>query len=238
MRGLKKQERNAIEAVAKRFSAAWEEGSDPRDVYLVAGGKRIAVDIRTLKRRGAGQSKAVEPRLRFDKVATRLTERLKRSLGKTVPQGMTVLLTVTAPIRLPSKTAAAIEERIRGLAGGDPGGDSKDTIYGNRVQIRVFRDPSNRVPGRLAPKLIAFVHNPDVEAALFFSMTRELLELSSVGVGGRATKRAAGWLVAISTRGIAALEAYRYVYSQLGVVTSFQKVLVVFGDGRVGLLRG
>jgi hypothetical protein len=68
-------------------------------------GKRVAVDITTLKRRGAGEGNAAKPRLRFDKVATRLIERLQATLGETVPDGTTVLLTITAPIRLPSKTA-------------------------------------------------------------------------------------------------------------------------------------
>jgi hypothetical protein len=75
MRDLKKQERTAIEAVARRFSATWEKGSDPPDAYIMVAGKRVAVDITTLKRRGTGQGNAAKPRLRFDKVATRLIER-------------------------------------------------------------------------------------------------------------------------------------------------------------------
>ena len=110
MRYLKKQERTAIEAVARRFSATWEKGSDPPDAYIMVARKRVAVDITTLKRRSTGQGNAAKPRLRFDKVATRLTERLQATLGETVPNGMTVSLTITAPIRLPSKTAASPEE--------------------------------------------------------------------------------------------------------------------------------
>jgi hypothetical protein len=77
MRDFEKQERTAIEAVARRFSATWEQGGDPPDAYIMVAGKRVAVDITTLKRRGAGQDHAAEPRLRFDKVATRLIERLQ-----------------------------------------------------------------------------------------------------------------------------------------------------------------
>jgi len=94
MRDLKKQERTAIEAVARRFSATW----DPLDSYIMVAGKRVAVDITTLKRRGTGQGNAAKPRLRFDKVATRLIEPLQASLCETVPDGMTVLLTITAPV--------------------------------------------------------------------------------------------------------------------------------------------
>jgi len=82
MRDLNQQERNAIEAVARRFSATWEKGSDPPDAYVMVAGKRVAVDITTLKRRGTGQGTAAKPRLRFDKVATRLMESLQAILGR------------------------------------------------------------------------------------------------------------------------------------------------------------
>jgi hypothetical protein len=103
MRNLKKQERAAIEAVASRFSATWEEGSGPPDATIVVAGQRVAVDITTLKPRGTSEGKAARLRLRVERVVTGLVERLQASLGETVPDAMTVLLTVTAPIRLPSK---------------------------------------------------------------------------------------------------------------------------------------
>ena len=86
-----------------------------------------------------GQGKDAKPRLRFDKVATRLIERLQATLVETVPQGMTVLLTITAPIRLPSKTTASLEEKTQSLlARGSSGRDEKATIHGNRVRMRLF----------------------------------------------------------------------------------------------------
>src|ERR1700694_3660956 len=175
MRDLKKQERTAIEAVARRFSATWENGSDPPDAYIMVARERVAVDITTLKRRGTGQGNAAKPRLRFDKVATRVIERLQATLGETVPDGMTVLLTITAPIRLPSKTAAALEDKIQTLLGrGSPGRDEKDTVHGNRVKIRLLRGESAQ-----APKMIGFVHNSDSDPFLLLNMTGELLELVS-----------------------------------------------------------
>src|SRR5215831_2042263 len=207
MSDLKNHERTAIGAVARRFSATWEKGSDPSDAYIMVAGKRVAVDITTLKRRGAGQGTAAKLRLRFDKVATRLIERLQATLGETVPDGMTVLLTITAPIRLPSKTAAALEDKIQTLLGrGSPGRDEKDTIHGNRVQIRLLRNKSER-----APKMIGFVHNSDSDPLLLFNMTRELLELISGEAGRRATRFGGyRWLVVLSAAGSSCLEAYRY----------------------------
>ena len=85
-----------------------------------------------------------------------------------------------------------------------------------------------------APKLIGFVHNTDSDPLLLFDLTREWLELMSAETGGR-TKGPAGdrWLVVVSARSASCLEAYRYIYSQLRMGTGFNKVLMVFGDGRV-----
>ena len=230
MRDLKKQERTALEAVARRFSATWEKSSDAADAYIVVAGKRVAVDIATLKVRGGGQGDEAKPRLRFDRVATRLMERLQGTLYETVPDGMTVLLTVTAPIRLPAKTAASLEDKIQTLLGRkSPGRDEKDTIHGNGVQIRILRDKSGR-----APKMIGFVHNSDSDPLLLLNMTSELLEL----VGAEAGRAGDRWLVVIGARGILCLEAYRYIYSQLRVATHFQKIVMVFGNGSVGILTG
>jgi hypothetical protein len=233
MRDLNKQERAAIEAVAREISATWENGSDPPDAYLMAAGKRVAVDIRTLKQRGTGQSNAAKPRLRFDKVATRLMERLQASLRETVPDGMTVVLTITAPIRLASKTAASLEDKIQTLVRRRSAGrDEKDTIHRNRVQIRILRHQSER-----GPKVIGFVHNTDSDPLLLLNMTGDLLELVSAETGRRApTPGGDRWLVVISAGGSSCLDAYRYIYSQLGMAAGFDKVLMVFGDESVGTL--
>jgi hypothetical protein len=233
MRDLK--ERTAIEAVARRFSAKWETGGDLPDTYIVVAGKRVAVDIAPLKRRGTGQGNADKPRLRFDKVATRLVERLQTTLDETVPDGTTALLTITAPIRLPSKTAASLEDKIQTLLERrTPARDEQDTIHGNRVWIRLLRDESEQ-----APKMIGFVHNSDSDPVLLLNMTTELLELLGARAGRRAPKLTGDrWLVVISGGGSSCLEAYRYIYSQLRIATNFKKILMVFGDGRVGTLAG
>ena len=233
IRDLNKQEQTAIDTVAKRFSATWEKGSDPPDAYIIIAGKRVAVDIATLKCRGTLRVNAPKPRLRFDKVATRVIERLKAALGVTVPEGMTVLLTITAPIHLASKTTAALEDKIHTMLGREsPSRDEKITIHGNRVQIRVLRDASKR-----APKMIGFVHNPDSDRLLLLNTTDELLELISADADGQATRLAGDrWLVVISGRDISFLEIYRYICSQLRRASDFKKILMVFGDGRVEIL--
>ena len=146
--GTKNLKRAALDAVAKRFSATVAD-----DGHLLLAGKRVAVEFAILKRQGHVE----KTQLRFDKVVIRLMGRLQAALGKTVPDGMTVLLTVTAPIRLPSKTAGVLDEKILALLRRKSADkDEKETIHGNRVQIRLLRMASKQ-----APKLIGFVHNPE-----------------------------------------------------------------------------
>lgn len=235
MRDLKKQERMAIESVARRFRATWEKGRVPPHAYLTVAGQRVAVDIRTLNRRGAGHGHAAKPRLRFDKAATRVIERLRGTLAKTVPDGMTVVLTITAPIRVPSKTAGSLEDKIRTLLGRrSPGRDERSTIHGNRVRIRLLRGEAER-----APKMVGFVHNSDTDPRLLLNMTGALLEPLSAEASKRAPRQADDrWLVLMSAEGISCLEAYRDIHSQACLATVFRKILIVFRDGRVGVLTG
>jgi len=208
--------------------------NDSVDAIITAAGKRVEVNIGVLKGRATDRTNATIPHLRFDKVATRLMNRLQAGLRDTVPEGMTVLLTLTAPIRLPSKTAAALQDRINVLIQrGEPGRDVKDTIFRNRVQVRFLRE----VPEQ-APRMIGFVHNSDSDPPPFFQMTRQLLELAGDEALRRATRRAGDrWLVVKSADGSSCLQAYQYIYSRLRMPTGLKKTFIVFGDGRVATLN-
>lgn len=74
---------------------------------------------------------------------------------------MTVIFTVTAPIRLASKTAVALEGAIRALLTSrakQP--EIARTINGNRIRVRIVRAGATS-----QPHVIGFVHNPDPGAA-------------------------------------------------------------------------
>jgi len=216
-----KAERAAAEAVAGRFLAACDDASG--EARLFVAGKQIALDLATVKRCGGGRA----PRLRFDKVATRLVKRLQAAARETVPDKTTVLVAITAPIRLPAKTATALEDKLQtALRRGAPR-DQKTTIAGNRVCIRLLPSRSAQ-----APKLIGFVHNPGPDPRLLFDITRELLELTAAKARKRGF-RDARWLVLSSAAGIACLEPCRYIISELRETTDFEKILMVFRDGRV-----
>jgi hypothetical protein len=114
--------------------------------------KAIADDI--LRANGLSASKLG---LRFDRVVVRILGDL-RSFAETVaPRGVTVLVTLSAPIRSPAKTVDDLKREISALlSAGGPRGDQSATVHGNNVRMRLLEHSSSRTP-----KLIGFVHNPD-----------------------------------------------------------------------------
>jgi len=115
-----------------------------------------------------------EPRLRFDKTTLGLVKRLQTKLANSIPDGRTVVTTITAPIRQDSKTSSVLEGRIQELLATGRG-RLKTTIYGNRIQVRVLKGGAIRTA-----KLIGFVHNPELSRAREYSQQmRERGELRS-----------------------------------------------------------
>jgi hypothetical protein len=114
-----------------------------------------------------------KPRLRFDKVALRVVGDLKRTLGDGIPEGKTLIVTISAPIRLPSKTVAALEAEIRTRMTRQAAKlEFNKNINGNSIRVRLV---SHGFKGR--DKLIGFVHNLDLDPKpLVAATTKELLE--------------------------------------------------------------
>lgn len=107
--------------------------------------------------------------LRFDKVALELIERVRSGTSEVIPSGSTLVFTVTAPIRLSAKTAAALEDIVRAaLARRAASIDIKQMLHGNGVRIQLM-------PGRASHKVIGFVHNPEIAPELLLDVTRVVL---------------------------------------------------------------
>jgi hypothetical protein len=136
------------------------------------GNNRLSTELSvtetgTIEREITERIAAAKIRLRFDKVALRLVNDLKAALAKVVPDHQAVIFTVTAPIRLPAKTADAVEGLVRG---GLPDGDVRNTIHGNHVRLRHIAG----VPARM-PRVVVFVHNPEADANLILALTEARL---------------------------------------------------------------
>jgi hypothetical protein len=225
---MNKQVGVALEVVASKLGGTWQRSNENHDAEITVGGKRIVVDVVVLKRSGAGEHQI---RLRFDKVVFRLMQHLQNQVGQNLPDGRMALLTVTAPIRLPSKTAVAIEEKIR--SAGEQN-STRATIHGNRVRIRILRHGSPALP-----KVIGFVHNPDSDPRPLLKMTADLVGRirhdRSKLTTSPAVERA---LILADSEGISEVSAYRHVCSELHLAAVFQKIFVVFNKQRVEALEG
>lgn len=144
-----------------------------------------------------------------------------------------VLVTVTAPIRLPAKTAAALDQRMAVLLRRRPPvRPHKAVIHGNRVQMLVLPQAPPRTP-----KMLGFVHNDDDDPPQLFAMTRELLKLIGPAVSRPDSVNADRWLLLITSAAVSCLPVYRYLMSQLPMATGFNRVLMGFPDGNVAPLK-
>jgi hypothetical protein len=227
MSGLGQPAQAVIARVAKRFSGTWEADGGSPDAWLTIAGKRIAVDVTAISLSLAGRTR---PRLRFDRVVLGLLRRLRAGLTPIVPDGEAVVLTVTAPIRLPAQTAAALEKQIRDSLADGPGRlEIEEAICGNQVRARLVKGVSRRMP-----KVIGFVHNPDSDADVLLDLTQSMLQ--QIGAAADKPPPAAftgdRWLAVVHEDGLPHAETYRQVYAQLAASTDYTKALLVLA-GRV-----
>lgn len=227
----------AIEAVARRFSATWQPSNADSPVgFLTLDGERIAIEIAVIASKKTAGAGPTRPRLRFDRVALGLIARLQAGLVDFVPDGQTVVITITAPIWLAVKTAATVRETIRQrLERRAVRLRIDETINGNRVRARLVEDLSRR-----ASKVVGFVHNPDSDAKTLFDTAESLLRhIGAVaGTGKRKGFPGDRWLVLDCGAGHADPGTYRQVFSQLALPTDFKKILLVLSGGRVETLAG
>jgi hypothetical protein len=114
---------------------------------------------------GSGLS-AAKLGLRFDRVVVRVLGDLRAFADAAVPDGSTIVVTISAPIRLPAKTVEALREKIAALLDSADGADDQSgAVHGNQVSLRWVRSVAAQ------RKLVGFVHNPD-------SDPKQLLDLA------------------------------------------------------------
>jgi hypothetical protein len=183
--------------------------------HFKKAGRRVVVKTLTFKG-------VKEPRLRFDKTALGLVKRLESKLAKSIPDGRTVVTTITAPIRQDSKTGSVLEGRIQELLATGRG-RLKTTIYGNRIQVRVLKGGATRTT-----KLIGFVHNPQPNPEILFDVIRSAL--ACIGSNKRSTG-ADRWLIITNQHDDAPVETIRQVCLALRARTVFKRILLAQDDG-------
>ena len=82
------------------------------------------------------------------------------------------MFTVTAPIREPAKTAAAIIQIVRLMLPSVAAGlEHAEVAHGNLVRVRIVMSPA-----KLAAKIVGFVHNPDQTSGALLEIAEALAE--------------------------------------------------------------
>jgi hypothetical protein len=118
------------------------------------------------------------PRLRHDRVAQRVIRDLQATLVGAIPTNAALIVTVTAPIRLPAKTVAELGQQLAA-----PLARNFDkTICGNRVRARMV---SRRIRG--APKVVVFIHNPYPPPGGLIKLAEVALSAAPVGAVSEST---------------------------------------------------
>ena len=110
--------------------------------------------------------------LRFDRVVLRLLRDLTQHCDRVAPDGARVLVTISAPIRLPATTADHLKQRIEALIlEGPPPLEQVTEVHGNTVGLRLVR----AAPGS-QPRLLGLVHNPEKDPRLLLELAERYAE--------------------------------------------------------------
>jgi hypothetical protein len=126
-----------------------------------------AIDADKVEREIIARLGAAKLRLRFDKVALRLVGRVKAALAEAIPEGETVVFTISAPIRLPAKTAMALDQLLRDER---MDGERREIIHGNEARARRLKG----VPKHM-PKILGFVHSVESDASAILALAEARL---------------------------------------------------------------
>ena len=109
--------------------------------------------------------------LRFDKVVVRLLGNIRIAIEQEVSKEVTVIMTITAPIKLPAKTEYELIGKISDfLESGIQHQDSVLTIFQNKVRLRIVKSSS-----RQTTKFVGLVHNPDIDSKLLLDLAAQWL---------------------------------------------------------------
>jgi hypothetical protein len=226
--------RFALEAIARHFSATWQEGHGSSDAYMAIRGKRVAVEIGLLVPRSAARSSIAKPRLRYDRVALRFVRDVRDRLRQSLASGEAALLSIRAPILQAGKTVAALEKMIRSQRErGLEKAELQTRFSGNRIRVRILRSESGR-----DSEVFGFVHSAGANPATILNAAQSLLDclrLKSRAVTA-VKQRSDRWLVLVGDPTLG--ETYRDACSQLSNPTGFARIVLVNGGGRIDVLAG
>lgn len=110
--------------------------------------------------------------LRFDKVAVRFLNNIRSAITKDIPDGTMMLLTITAPIKLPQKTEIEICEQISDFINTNKLQTSRKIIaFYNKIHIKIID-----VSKKQTERFVGFVHNPEIDSVQLLDIATDWLK--------------------------------------------------------------
>lgn len=106
--------------------------------------------------------------LRFDKVALRLLRSLQNEIAKEELKTKTIVLTITAPIKLPARTEYELVKQIKAIVASGKKNNSSRSILGNRIRV-ITQSLESGI------HFIGLVHNQNVSSTTLVNMTARWL---------------------------------------------------------------
>jgi len=109
--------------------------------------------------------------LRFDRVVVGVLGNLRAFADAAAPGGVTLIVTISAPIRLPAKTVSDLKREITALLSANaPRGDRDANPHGNNVRMRLVEHSTSQTLS-----LIGFVHNANSPPTPLFDLAEQWL---------------------------------------------------------------
>jgi hypothetical protein len=220
---LRSDERFAIDAVAAEFSGTWKCGENPPDAYLTAGGREIAVEISTLTQ---------QPRTSDDMAAVGLVGELNRELGGLVPKGVTIFLTLSAPmVGNRKKTKVALANFLREKLGDMPffSDEARFDANGNVVTIRPIQGRKGRA--KIFCSILPRTSNADIRFNAW-QILEKLITRKTKTCGDLVGEKPL-WLALLNDYPLAGSREYKDVLSKISRKHPFEKILLVTREGTV-----
>lgn len=226
---LREDEIFVVEALCAALSGTWQAGEDPPDAYLSYEGTEVAVEISTLTQHVVSDSGAAIPRLSQDTGAIRLCDELDGELGKDVPNGVYVILTLHSPINKIHKFKESLKQQVISMIKSSVALDEVIDIKGNKVRVHLVhgeRPSGKKIIGIVANKNTSFNISDNAEYIL-----RQRIE--------EKTKKCANvnhrplWLALFNDYWLAEPRSYQEALKALSIGHPFEKLFLVDGGKHV-----
>ncbi|MFH1372899.1 MAG: hypothetical protein ABII79_03790 [bacterium] len=224
---LREDEIFVVKTLCAVLSGTYRAGENPPDAYLSYEGKEVAVEISTLTQHVISDSGDAIPRLSQDTGVIRLCDELDGELGKDVPNGVYVILTLHSPINKIRKFKELLKQQVISIIKSSVALDKIIDIKGNIVKVRSVH--GERPDGK---KIIGIVINKNTSSNIsdnvvyILGQRIEEKTIKCMNVNHRPL-----WLALFNNYWLAESRLYQEALKTLSIEHPFEKIFLV-DDGK------